>query len=914
MADKVGEALSASCFVTWNVNQKLQPRSASAPASEKLWSDADNLAAVEAEVLRLKPDIVTLQEVDGTLPLSRMIKHYKFLGARAGASSCAGCVHLYARFGLIAEAVSAPDGLHGVLAKVALADTQVGIAALHLHAGADCAVERRKGLQLAAKAVRSVASTVVIFGDLNLRDEEVKDWKLFKMYQLEEVPYEGFSWNPRWNRYDPDVKGAQPMRFDRMFFRGDMFAVGYLAGKRKQFQAGCEFFLSDHFALVVLADPHVDHGARDASRQALHARRAALTSLRDQAAFREAADSHECVRVGREQAALEKRKGRESEMEDVQKRERKARQDREKAFKVLHDAAFGGTSLWSHRDAASLPAAARGVQVSDSRGGILACQVGAAEDLWRALRLSGIATGMHGYSNVDQESCFANSILQVLLRIAPVASWLAQHNDECSAARGECVACLLFGCTLDLRHPPSQPRLVAAVREGRILSRFSSGQHDAAEFLQELLGLLIDCEKAGQRVGSWRSGEGFEMVATHVDRLFAGVVATFLRCASCNGPIRMQFEACKSLLLPAPEADESNRVFTCTELYFMFAAQERLDGSEMVHCGACGVRTAHSKQIALVTAPTLLVLQPRRAVMRDGRLRALRHKVVPELSISLPDVGDYELAAVVYHRGRTPRSGHYFAAVKAHDSRWWIFDDEIVRRFNEDVERYSLDLIHLCVYVRPRGVVSFSDGVRFGDAPEPSAGFDFKTAVDGVSAWDLATWTKCVRAYLNDRRRDVHVVAGIDVEAEKAADLRLALADGREASIEGIFRDIVIAARGEVGAAALAKYDWRAFARAFGVFLQARAQRGSSAGVASISSGDISASKPREALLGEASHLHGVRVSGKRCSLQSSVQITSTSGASSDVVGHESSDRQAADPDRVAAPNAPRLKRYRRDL
>ena len=911
VTDKAGDALNAFCLMTWNVNQVLQPSSAMSPANDKLWSDADNLAAVEADVLRLKPDVVTLQEVHGDSCLIRLAKNYNLIGARPGANRSAGFLHLYARKGLVAEQVDAPSGLHGVLAKVQFADTQFGIVALHLQAGAQGSLERRAGFKLAVSAVAPVASTIVVCGDLNLREEEVKLWKLCQSYSLEEVAYEGSSWNPRANRYDPDFKDAQPMRFDRMFFRGAVFASGFLAGKRKQFQAGFEFFLSDHFALLALVDVHTDYGARDASRHALHARRAALTRLRDQNALREAVEAQESLRVGREHAAVDKRKGREAEMEDVQKRQHKARNEREKRFKALYDAAFGAGSLRSRRHDASAPVVAFGVQVSDGRGGVLVCQNGTADDFWRALRSSGNLAGMHGFSNRDQESCFANSILQVLFRSAPVVSWLAEHTAECTAAAGECLACLVAGSALDLRHPPSQPRLVAEVRKGRFLPAFERGQHDAAEFLQQLLDLLVAGELTSGRIGSWSSGAGIQF-ATHVDRLFAGVVATLLQCAACSGPVRSRFEKSYSLLLPTPLADDVNRTFTATELSFMFAAEEHIKGDEMLNCDACGCNTEHSRQLVLVTAPTLLLLQPRRSVFNSGRLQVLRHKVVPELSIALTDAGNFDLAAVVYHRGSSPLSGHYFAVAKAHDNRWWKFDDSVVTCFNEDVERYSLSFTHLLVYTRPRGLASFSDGVRAEGLSAPSAGSDFKAAADGISLLSPMEWKLHVRAYLNSRRSDVHVTSGFAVADVVAVELRGALVDGRGSDVERILRDLVIASRGEVGAGALANYDWRSFAVAFLVYLRGSARCGAASGVVSVAPAVLVASEPLEALPREASHILGARIAAKRGAEPFVNQTPYTSNVLSNEVVHEQPHRESAVGDPILPPGASRLKRSRR--
>ena len=47
--------------LTWNVNGVLRPTSAQAPSDARVWSAADTLCAVQAEVLRWRPDAFSLQ-------------------------------------------------------------------------------------------------------------------------------------------------------------------------------------------------------------------------------------------------------------------------------------------------------------------------------------------------------------------------------------------------------------------------------------------------------------------------------------------------------------------------------------------------------------------------------------------------------------------------------------------------------------------------------------------------------------------------------------------------------------------------------------------------------------------------------------------------------------------------------------
>ena len=51
--------------LTWNVKQKDAPKAAQAAEDDRVWSASDNADAVLAEVLRLQPDVVSLQEWPG---------------------------------------------------------------------------------------------------------------------------------------------------------------------------------------------------------------------------------------------------------------------------------------------------------------------------------------------------------------------------------------------------------------------------------------------------------------------------------------------------------------------------------------------------------------------------------------------------------------------------------------------------------------------------------------------------------------------------------------------------------------------------------------------------------------------------------------------------------------------------------
>ena len=80
--------------LTWNVSQTcVNPVSARAPLDRHVWGIEENLAAVEAYVMRQRPDVVALQECPAASTLERLSAEFDLLGA---CKSHCGFVHLYA--------------------------------------------------------------------------------------------------------------------------------------------------------------------------------------------------------------------------------------------------------------------------------------------------------------------------------------------------------------------------------------------------------------------------------------------------------------------------------------------------------------------------------------------------------------------------------------------------------------------------------------------------------------------------------------------------------------------------------------------------------------------------------------------------------------------------------------------------
>ncbi|GMP53311.1 hypothetical protein CsSME_00018802 [Camellia sinensis var. sinensis] len=326
-------------------------------------------------------------------------------------------------------------------------------------------------------------------------------------------------------------------------------------------------------------------------------------------------------------------------------------------------------------------------------------------------RKSGPPLGLKNLGN----SCYLNSVLQCLTYTPPLASFCLNslHSSSCDSALAEireCPFCILekriarsLSVDLTLDTPAKMNSCLRIFAEHFRFGR----QEDAHEFLRYVIdachNTCLRLKKLQQRrKGGGGDDEGFGG-GTVVKEIFGGALQSQVKCLNCGAESNKVDEIMDISLdvLHSTSLKESMQKFFQAEV---------LDGNNKYKCENCKKLVTARKQMSLLQAPNVLVIQLKRFEgVFGGKIdKAIAFEEVLVLSSYMCKASqdthvEYKLFGTIVHSGFSPDSGHYYAYIKDAMGRWYCCNDSYVKLSNleEVLSEKVYILFFSCTKQRP---------------------------------------------------------------------------------------------------------------------------------------------------------------------------------------------------------------------
>lgn len=288
-------------------------------------------------------------------------------------------------------------------------------------------------------------------------------------------------------------------------------------------------------------------------------------------------------------------------------------------------------------------------------------------------------------------TCYLNSVLQCLTYTPPLANFClnnhhSAHCDSLSEAgrKRDCPFCILekriVRNLLKVDLIQDQPTKIHSCL--RIYAEhFRSGrQEDAHEFLRYVIDA---CHNTCLRLKKLRR-KGFEPFNgnTVVKEIFGGALQSQVKCLTCGTESNKVDEIMDISL----DVLHSNSLEEAMRKFFQ---PENLDGNNKYKCENCKKLVAARKQMSILQAPNVLVIQLKRFEgIFGGKIdKAIAFEEVLVLSSFMCKASQdlhpqYNLFGTIVHSGYSPESGHYYAYIKDAVGRWYCCNDACVSLSN----------------------------------------------------------------------------------------------------------------------------------------------------------------------------------------------------------------------------------------
>ncbi len=293
------------------------------------------------------------------------------------------------------------------------------------------------------------------------------------------------------------------------------------------------------------------------------------------------------------------------------------------------------------------------------------------------VKIIGHPAGLHNRGN----TCFLNSVLQILAHIPPLVEFLQEQHPQNACKTPNCILCDFkahLDKALSTRIPFAPKSMLGRLRH--IGKQFSIGrQEDAHEFLR----LLIDSFQRSALPRATTLDEKTKQT-TVIYQIFGGTLKQEVSCLSC-GHVSETIQPIMDI-----SVDVGSGRGTVSDSLAAFCSKERLSRGNRYRCTKCSKLVDATKQTHLYTPPKVLTLHLKRFAYTLLSTAKVSKKIgypmrldiapytVQDANNSSPPQTRYNLCGVIVHLGKSARSGHYYSFAKASNGVWHQFDDENV--------------------------------------------------------------------------------------------------------------------------------------------------------------------------------------------------------------------------------------------
>ncbi|KAM5586556.1 ubiquitin carboxyl-terminal hydrolase 25 [Rosa sericea] len=355
-------------------------------------------------------------------------------------------------------------------------------------------------------------------------------------------------------------------------------------------------------------------------------------------------------------------------------------------------------------------------------------------------RKTGPPLGLKNLGN----SCYLNSVLQCLTYTPPLANFCLrnQHSSLCDSSdkerKRECPFCMLErrivrSLSVDLSlDAPAKIRSCLNI----FAEHFRHGrQEDAHEFLRYVIdachNTCLRLKKLRRNITSnglsngngngHANGNGqangkangtAPASSTVVMEIFGGALQSQVKCLSCGTESNKVDEIMDISL----DVLHSNSLKDALQRFFQ---SELLDGQNKYKCERCNKLVAARKQMSILQAPNVLVIQLKRFEgLLGGKIdKSIAFEEFLVLSSFMCKTSqdprpEYKLCGTIVHSGFSPESGHYYAYIKDAMGRWYCCNDQFVSL--STLQEVLSEKVYILFFSRTnqRSVNAASNGVK----------------------------------------------------------------------------------------------------------------------------------------------------------------------------------------------------------